>query len=155
MSRPPLLRPASFRRYSICPTRTGNSRTSNEWTGMNTLSWCCLGRAFVINFFGNIRNLVRPKIGGVLIVLVIFISAKTLGHRGVKSYLACARLSPTPFERVQGWPNGATNASPVKRPIDWAVPDDCAHHAAHMRDDLLSSTYLLRISSQGRAASRL
>jgi hypothetical protein len=92
--------------------------------------------------------------GGVFIVLVIFISAKTLGRRGVKSYRACARLFPPPFERGQGWANGAANSSPVNRPVDWAALDDCAHHAAHMRDDLLSSAYLLRISSQGRAASR-
>ena len=92
--------------------------------------------------------------GGVSIVFVIFISAKTLGRRGVKSYWACARLFPPPFERGQGRANGAANSLPVKGPVDWAVPDDCAHHAAHMRDDLLSGTYLLRISAQGRAASR-
>ena len=92
--------------------------------------------------------------GGVLIVLFIFISAKTLGRIGVKSYWACARLFPSPFEQGQGWANGAANSSPVKRPMDWAAPDDCAHDAADMCDDLLSSTYLWRISFQGRAASR-
>jgi len=78
--------------------------------------------------------------GGVLIVIVIFISVKTLGLRGVKSYSACARLFPPSFGRGRGWANGAANSSPVKRPVDWAMPDDCAHHAAHMRDDLLSCT---------------
>jgi hypothetical protein len=38
--------------------------------------------------------------------------------------------------------------------MDWAVPDDCVHHAAHMRDDLLGSIYLLRISFQGCAPSQ-
>jgi len=78
--------------------------------------------------------------GGALIVSVIFILAKTLRRRGVKSYWACARLFPPSFERGQGGANGAANSSPVKRPVDWAVPDDCAHHPAHMREDLLSST---------------
>jgi hypothetical protein len=94
--------------------------------------------------------------GGVFSVLVIFIFtlARTLGRRGVKSYWARARLFPPAFQQGQGWANGAANSSPVKRPVDWAAPDDCAHHAAHMRDDLLGSTYVLRASPQGRAASR-
>jgi hypothetical protein len=93
--------------------------------------------------------------GGVLIVIVIFISAKTLGRRGVKSYSACAGLFPPPFGRGQFRANGAANSPPVKRPVDWAVPDDCAHHAGHMRDDLPGGIYRLRISSPGRTASRL
>jgi len=93
--------------------------------------------------------------GGVLIVFVIFISAKTLGRRGVKSYWACARLFPPPFERGQAWANGATNASPVERPVDWAVPDDGAHHATHVCDDLLSSIYVTPISSSRPAAGRV
>ena len=100
------------------------------------------------------RNLIGPEMGSVLII-VVFISAKTLGRRGVKSYWPCARLFPPPFERGQGRANGAANSSPMKRPVDWAVMDDRAHHAAYMRDDLLSGTDLLRISSQGRAASRI
>jgi len=99
------------------------------------------------------RKLIGPEMGSVLII-VVFISAKTLGRRGVKSYWPCARLFPPPFERGQGSANGAANSSPVKRPVDWAAADDRARHAAHMGDDLLSSTYLLRISSQGSAASR-
>jgi len=74
--------------------------------------------------------------GGVLIVFVIFISAKTLGRRGVKSYSACARLFPPPFERGQGRANGAANSSPVKRPVDWAVPDDCAGRLFTLLDEL-------------------
>ena len=149
-----LLRHAPFLLDSTDRTRTGKSRTSNAWTGMNNLLWWGSGRDFVISFFDNMRNLAGTKVGSVLIVFVIFISAETLGRRGVKSHWACARLFPPPFERGQGWANCAANSSPVKRPVDWAVPHNCTHHAAHMREDLLGSIYLLRISFQGRAPSR-
>jgi hypothetical protein len=92
--------------------------------------------------------------GGVFSVLVIFISVKTLGRRGVKGYWACARLFPPAFQRGQGWVNGTANPSPVKRPVDWSVADDRTQHATYMRDDLLSSTYVFGISSKGPAVSR-
>jgi hypothetical protein len=106
------------------------------------------------NFFGTIRNLVGPKMGGVFIVLVIFISFNSLGHGIVKNYWACAGLFPPPFERGRRLANGTANSPPVKRPIDWVVPDYCERHASHMCDDLPRGTYLLPLSSLGRAASR-
>jgi hypothetical protein len=110
---------------------------------------------FVVNLVGKIRNLGESKIGGVSIVIFIMTSVKMLERRAAKSYWTCARLSHAPFERVQGWANSATNASPVKRPVDWAVPDDGAHHATHMCDDLLSGTYVMPISSPRPAAGRV
>jgi hypothetical protein len=107
---------------------------------MNNFLWCPVRCFFVINFSGKLRNFGEPKMGGVAIVVVVFISIKTLGPGCVKNYWACARLFPPPFERGYGWVKSAANSSPVKRPVDWAVPDDCARHAACMREDLLSST---------------
>jgi hypothetical protein len=89
---------------------------------------------FVINLSGKLRNFGEPKIGGASIVKVMFISVGILRRSGVNDYWPCARLFPPSFERGQRWANGPANSSPVKRPVDWAVPDDCARHAAQMRD---------------------
>ena len=108
-----------------------------------------------MNLSGKVRNLGESKIGGGSIVVFILISVKTLRLRRVKSYWACARLFPAPFERGQGRANGAVNSLPVKRPVDWAVPDDGEHHGTHMCDDLLRSTDVMPISSSRPAAGRV
>jgi hypothetical protein len=111
-------------------------------------------RTFATNPFKDGRSLI--EFANSLFVLVIFFMAiKTLEPVSVKSYCACARLFPAPFGRGQDCTNGATNASPMKRPIDWAMPDDREHHAARVCDDLLSSTYFMPISSQRPTAGEI
>lgn len=72
---------------------------------------------------------------------------------GVKSHWTRARLFLPGVHR--DWINGATNASPMEVPVERPVPRDCTQHAAHVRDDLPSSTYAIRISSQVRDTGRV
>jgi len=110
---------------------------------------------FVINFSGKRRNVGERKTGGASIVVVIFIAVSTWGA-WVSKVIGLVPDFPFPFRpNPQGWTNGAVNAPPMELPVDGAVPHDCTQHAAQMRDDLPSGTYVVRISSQGRAAGRV
>jgi hypothetical protein len=102
---------------------------------------------------GKLRNFREFKKGGASIVVVIFIAVSW--GAWVLRVIGVVPDFSVPFERGQGWANGATNSSPVKHPVDGAVPHDRTQHAAHMRDDLPSGTYVIRISPQVRAAGRV
>ena len=121
---------------------------------MNNFLGRSLRGILVINFSGKLRNFGEGKIGGASIVAIVFIAVSALGAWVLKviGLLPDGLFAFRPSR--QGWAKGAINALAMEFPVDGAEPGDGAQHPSHMHDDLPSSAYVMRISSQVRAACR-